>query len=65
VFPGRHDLSFTLTAQGSLAGALPPRAPINAIQLVATRLIPEPGSIALLGLGAMLVMPSLRRRPQH
>jgi hypothetical protein len=65
VFPGRHDRSFTLTAQGSLAGALPPRAPINAIQLVATRLVPEPGSVALLGLGAILLVPSLRRRRQH
>jgi hypothetical protein len=62
VFPGRHDLSFTLTAQGSFAGASPPRAPINAIQLVATRLIPEPGSMALVGLGAMLLAPTLRRR---
>jgi hypothetical protein len=61
VFPGRRDLSFTLTAQGSLAGALPPRAPINAIQLVATRLVPEPGSFALLGFGAMLLAPALRR----
>jgi hypothetical protein len=61
VFPGRSDLSFTLTAQGSLAGALPPRAPINAIQLVATRLIPEPGSFVLLGLGVMLLAPMLRR----
>jgi hypothetical protein len=62
VFPGRSDRGFTLTAQGSLAGAFPPRAPINAIQLVATRLVPEPGSMALLGLGAMLLVPSLRRR---
>jgi hypothetical protein len=61
VFPGRSDLSFTLMAQGSLAGALPPRAPINAIQLVATQLIPEPGSLALLGFGAMLLVPTLRR----
>jgi hypothetical protein len=61
VFPGRSDLSFTLTAQGSLAGALPPRAPINAIQLVATEVVPEPGSMALLGLGAMLLLPALRR----
>jgi hypothetical protein len=65
VFPGRSDLSFTLTAQGSLAGALPPRAPINAIQLVATQIIPEPGSIALLGFGAMLLLPSLRQRRQR
>jgi hypothetical protein len=65
VFPGRSDLSFTLTAQGSLAGALPPRAPINAIQLVATQIIPEPGAIALLGFGAMLLVPALRRRSAH
>jgi hypothetical protein len=65
VFPGRSDLSFTLTAQGSLAGALPPRAPINAIQLVATRLIPEPGSMVLFTLGAVLLAPALRRRPQR
>jgi hypothetical protein len=65
VFPGRHDLSFTLTAQGSLAGASPPRAPINAIQLVATRLIPEPGSMALVGLCTMLLMPTVRRRAER
>jgi hypothetical protein len=62
VFPSRSDLSFTLTAQGSFASALPPRAPINAIQLVATRVIPEPGSVALLGLGALLLAPTLRRQ---
>jgi hypothetical protein len=62
VFPGRHDLSFTLTAQGSLAGAFPPRAPINAIQLVATRVVPEPGSMFLLALGVVMLFPPFSRR---
>lgn len=62
VFPGRHDGSFTLTAQGSQAASFPPRAPINAIQIVATQIIPEPGAIVLLGFGAMLLVPTLRRR---
>jgi hypothetical protein len=62
VFPGRHDLTFTLTAQGSLAGAFPPRAPINAIQLVVTRLVPEPGSLAILVAGALVGATTWRRR---
>lgn len=62
VFPGRHDLSFTLTAQGSQAGASPPRAPINAIQVVATRVVPEPASIAILALGALMLVANPRRR---
>ncbi len=62
VFPGRTDLSFTLSAQGSLAGASPARAPINAIQIVATRLVPEPSSVLLLGFGAALVAGRFRRR---
>ena len=53
VFTDMHDLSFTLTATGSLAGASPPRAPINAIQFVATEMVPEPGSMTLLALGAL------------
>jgi hypothetical protein len=62
VFPGRTDLSFTLTAQGSLSGPSPPRAPINAIQIVATRIIPEPASVALLAMGTMLLTAANRRR---
>jgi hypothetical protein len=61
VFPGRHDLAFTLTAQGSQAGASPPRAPISGIQIVATQVIPEPSTIVLVGLGLALI-PVLRRR---
>ncbi len=62
VFPNRHDLSFTLTAQGNFAGAVPPRAPINAIQLVVRRAVPEPGSLVMLALGALALIPGLRRR---
>lgn len=65
VFRGRRDLSFTLTSQGSQANSFPPRAPINAIQLVATRLIPEPTSIAIMALGAIMLVPRLRRRLRH
>ena len=65
VFPGRHDLSFTLTSQGSDANALPPRAPINGIQLVATRLVPEPTSLAMLALGSLMLVPRLGRRVRH
>jgi hypothetical protein len=62
VFTGLQDLSFTLTAQGSLAGASPPRAPINAIQLVATEVVPEPSSMAILALGALALGRNPRRR---
>ena len=64
VFTGLHDPNFTLTAVGSLAGAFPPRAPINAIQLVATEVVPEPGSIAMLALGA-LALGRTSRRPSR
>jgi hypothetical protein len=60
VFSGRHDLSFTLTAQGSLIGATPARAPINGIQVVATRVVPEPASMTVLALGALGL--AVRRR---
>jgi hypothetical protein len=62
VFPARTDLSFTLTAQGSLAAAVPPRAPINAIQIVATKVVPEPSALAIVTLGAITLVPTLRRR---
>jgi hypothetical protein len=61
VFPGRTDLNFTLTSQGSYAGALPPRAPISAIQLVATQVIPEPTSLSILALGALALGARARR----
>ena len=61
VFTGLHDLTFTLTAQGSLAGASPPRAPINAIQIVATQVVPEPTSIGMLALGAMMLAARRKR----
>ena len=61
VFPGRTDLSFTLTSQGSQAASFPPRAPINGIQLVVTRLIPEPSSFTIMLLG-MLILGGCRRR---
>jgi hypothetical protein len=62
VFTGLTDPNFTLTAQGSLAGASPPRAPINAIQVVATQVVPEPGSIALVAVGALMLASRHRRR---
>jgi hypothetical protein len=62
VFPGRHDLSFTLTAMGSQAAAFPPRAPINAIQLVATSVIPEPMSLAIVLIGTLAGAATWRRR---
>jgi hypothetical protein len=65
VFSGRTDLSFTLTAQGSFAGATPPRAPISAIQLVATQLVPEPNALAILAAGALALGTGSRRRAKR
>jgi hypothetical protein len=63
VFTDVHDLSFTLTAQGSQAGASPPRAPINAIQLVATSVVPEPSAMtAMIALGAIALARAPHRR---
>jgi hypothetical protein len=62
VFPGRSDLSFTLTTVGSLTGGAPPRAPINGIQLVATQVIPEPSTWALVVLGCLGAAIVRRRR---
>jgi hypothetical protein len=63
VFTGRTDSSFLLSAAGSAAGlSTQLRAPISAIQLVATQLVPEPTSLSMLGLGALLVGARARRR---
>jgi hypothetical protein len=59
VFTGMDDPSFTLTAQGSLAGASPPRAPINAIQIVQ---VPEPTAAGLTALGALALASRRRAR---
>lgn len=56
VFSGLTGSSFTLTADASLGNF---RAPINGIQIVS---VPEPSTVALLVLGGIGVVTTLRRR---
>ena len=61
VFRGLSGTGFTLTATPTLGN--PARAPINGIEIVASA-IPEPGTIALLGIGTVIVAAgvAVRRR---
>jgi hypothetical protein len=59
VFRGLSGTGFTLTATPTLGS--PARAPINAIEIVASP-VPEPGTIALLGTGAVLAVGMYLRR---
>jgi hypothetical protein len=61
VFRGLSGTGFTLTSTPTLGN--PARAPINGIEIVATA-IPEPGTVALVGMGALVVSAgvALRRR---
>jgi hypothetical protein len=63
VFRGLSGTGFTLTSTPTIGN--PARAPINAIEIVASP-IPEPGTIALVGMGAVIVSAglALRRRNQ-
>jgi hypothetical protein len=61
VFRGLSGTGFTLTSTPTLG--TPARAPINAIEIVASP-IPEPGTVALLSIGTLIVAAgvALRRR---
>ena len=59
VFRGLSGLGFTLTSTPTLGGTA--RAPINAIEIVASP-VPEPGTMASLGTGAILVAAGAYRR---
>jgi hypothetical protein len=61
VFRGLSGQNFTLTSTPSIGN--PARAPISAIEIVGSP-VPEPGTVALMGVGAMIVSAGtcLRRR---
>jgi hypothetical protein len=59
VFRGLSGTGFTLNATPTIGGTA--RAPINAIEIVASP-VPEPGTIALLGTGAVLAVGIYLRR---
>jgi hypothetical protein len=54
VFRGLSGTGFTLTSTPTIPATGTQRAPINGIEIVASP-IPEPGTIALLGIGAVIV----------
>ncbi len=62
VFRGLSGTGFTLTSTPTIVSGVA-RAPINGIEIVASA-IPEPGTVALLGIGAVIVSAgvALRRR---